>query len=208
MNLHFQNTTTGTSLLETITNNLCMQIMAFQQSIQAREAGSNFPTIDETNQLVKLVNILNKLYKQQATDAVDKAFQRFARFVKNNDPAMATAMGALFQQFTGGTPAPVNEQPTPAPAVEEPPLTDEEFQATKHLLSRQNLLADKQATTPFRGREANTNWLQFNLFQKVMPPDAQNPYMYENKYHYSFDHNAMRNLILNFLEQFQPGLLG
>ncbi|PQJ11370.1 hypothetical protein CJD36_006100 [Flavipsychrobacter stenotrophus] len=152
-------------LLTTIAQKLANQIIAFQQFIEARPVGQQFPTIQEANQQHKLITCLLRLVKQPARPRKEKV----------QDPSDIAALNSWAKTVNDIFSMPT-ESDLPAkevaPKFNTPAITQRDFDQYGHLLGKSSFanLTDK-TTIKFNGRYVNAKWLEYNLFQYCLPAD-------------------------------------
>ena len=150
-----------------IAQKLANQIIAFQQSIEARPVGQQFPTIQEANQQHKLITCLLRLVKQPTRPRKEKV----------QDPEDVAALNSWAKTVNDIFSMPT-ESDLPmkdvAPKICPPAITQRDFEQYGHLLGKSSFanLTDKTAIK-FNGRYVNAKWLEYNLFQYCLPADQR-----------------------------------
>lgn len=154
-------------LLTTIAQKLANQIIAFQQSIEARPAGLQFPTMQEANQQHKLITCLLRLVKQPARPRKEKVQDPSDIAALNS---WATTVNDIFSMPTESD-LPMKDVP---PKIAPPAITARDFEQYGHLLGKSSFanLTDK-TTIKFNGRYVNAKWLEYNLYQYCLPADQR-----------------------------------
>lgn len=165
----------------TISDNLCWQLLAFQEGITAR---SDKATAQELSTQVRLVNSILKLDKAIGKTQQADVMTAFLEFVANTNEQAGDLLLDMYMAYaeamenkkparkqpvkTGNQPETVSQPAKPEAA----PITPQDFNDYRHLLHSFGTLADRH-TTRFRGRFVNSRWLQYNLLQYCLPPDQR-----------------------------------
>ena len=178
------------SSISLVIENIFIQLLAFQESIAAREEGQRFPTIPELNMQCRLINSLDKMRRYLARMQSEKAVTGFLNFVSKQDKALGNTLAEKYAEYTSRgkqdkSPEPVQqtEQVEQQPVktgneqlvysegeYREPvPFSEDDFHNYKHHIGQ---LGDRpnSATVNFNGRQVNARWLEYNLFQYTLPP--------------------------------------
>ncbi len=88
--------------LTTIAQNICNQLLAFQNTIEARPPQERYPSAPELNMLCKMLNCLEKIKRMQKAATPARLLQSFLTFVKQNDETTGKKLKALLSAFTAG----------------------------------------------------------------------------------------------------------
>jgi transposase-like protein len=164
-----------------VSENLCRQLLVFQQQINDRE---DVPTAQELNTQVRLVNSILKLEKTIGKTQQADAMTEFLEFVANTNEQAGNLLLDMYIAYADAMEAKkqVRKQPVKTsnqpvthqqPEKQEPaPITQQDFNDYRHLLNSFGDLTDRH-TTRFRGRFVNSRWLQYNLLQYCLPPDQR-----------------------------------
>ena len=108
-----------------IADNLCSQIIAFQNAISAREEGQRFPTPQEISLQCKLINCLDKLKKYPNKGQSMQAITGLIHFMEEQDDDLAPVMWAKYEEYMQARSAsgykPYNIEAGPIPFVYAPP---------------------------------------------------------------------------------------
>ncbi len=131
-----------------ISRNICIQLVALQKAINARDEGHRHPTPQDIAMQHKLIGCLDKL-RRLSGEKVSAKNNR-TNLPKKDDERQ-----------------PSMDQPQNV--TESSPITEHDFKDYNHLLYTLHSLRDTD-TIRFRGRLVNTKWLQYNLLQYCLPP--------------------------------------
>ena len=191
---------TSTTIPAAIANNLCAQLIAFQQQIATRTDAAQFPSMQEVNLQTKLITNIIKINKHNATDIVTKAITEFLRFLKKDDPQLSKLVAEKYAQFMGlDTPT----EETPAPAIptpayitgDAPPFDEAYFHQQKERLDRSELYLPT-STASFKGRWVPLKWLEYNLIQYLLPVEERRFHANPDNFMQTIDHNTVYEKIL------------
>ena len=187
-------------IIGTIAQKLANQIIAFQQSIEARPEGQQFPTPQEANQQHKLITCLLRLVKQPAKPRREQA--------PDSDDAAALASWTKMANEVFASPA-TSSTPAPPPinkiAVqkhESAIITQRDFEQYGHQLKKGIFanLTDK-TTIKFNGNYVNAKWLEYNLMQYCLPQEQRHFLDEPGHVITPADYNATREKIRDLLEK-------
>ena len=188
-------TTFNPDLLTTIAQNLCNQIIAFQQSIAARPEGQQFPTLQEGNQQHKLITCLLRLVKQPARPRKEKVpateeLSAIDSWKKAVDEIFGTDEITPLEtaNYTASTQTTSNI------------VTQRDFEQYGHQLGKSTFanLTDK-TTIKFNGRYVNAKWLEYNLLQYHLPLEQRNFIDDSHEVLAQIDYKANREKITAFI---------
>ena len=111
------------SMTSLAANNICQQLLAFQQAIATRLENPGVPSIQEINVQCKLINCLDKLRRHSARQAkATYAITDFLHFVAKDDENLGEA---IYDKYTLYTAKNISRKPviandkTPSDAVQE-----------------------------------------------------------------------------------------
>ena len=179
----------NTSAFSIISENICSQLIAFQEVIASREEGNRYPTAQEINLQCKLINCLDKLRRQMVRQQAESNVKGFLCFVSKGSKELGATLRQKYadyqaskHQITAGVAAPPEEpgQRNVSPqAQEEPvreplhsgsttPVSERDFREYRHLISQFSDGPDSEQFY-FHGRYVNAKWLGYNLFQYTLP---------------------------------------
>lgn len=82
-----------------IADNICKQVIAFQQSIAARPEGEQFPSPQEINMQCKLINCLDKMKKYPSKGQTIQAVNNFLHFIGDTDGELSRSLSDKFEQY-------------------------------------------------------------------------------------------------------------
>jgi hypothetical protein len=189
-----------TTIPAAIADNLCAQLIAFQQQIATRTDAAQFPSMQEVNLQTKLITNIIKINKHNATDIVTKAITEFLRFLKKDDPQLSKLVTEKYAQFMGlDTPT----EETPAPAIptpayitgDAPPFDEAYFHQEKERLDSSQLNLPT-STVSFKGRWVPLKWLEYNLIQYLLPVEERRFHANPDNFMQTIDHNTVYEKIL------------
>lgn len=89
-----------TNHLQTIHNNLCLQVIAIQEQIASRTEHTNLPSLQEITTQVRLINSIDKVGKQIARLQKEKAAEAKAQAAKRPASDPAPYPDATFRRYT------------------------------------------------------------------------------------------------------------
>lgn len=195
-----------------IADSLCRQLIAFQQTIETRDHGLQFPTPQEVNLQSKMIANVIKIKKYNATDYAAKAIAEFIRFLGKEDKQLAKIVAEKYANFIGGADTRVLAYEQDAPRNDEAPVPhkpNEVTQENRHLTQRQfdknkEMLGvighvDRYSTTTFEGRIVKSMWLEYNLYQYCLPP-AQRRFLNDEEDLLKLDYKAVKAGIATYLQ--------
>ena len=183
-----------------IAENLCAQLINFQQQIMTRPAAEQFPTQQEVNLQSKLITNIIKINKHNATDVATKAMNEFLRFIKKDDPQLAKAVAEKYAHFIGADPIAIKDVSEPQVKGDVPPFDEACFEQHKHILTTCER-TDARDRINCQQRIVNKQWLEYNLFQYCLPPAQRRFIASETTYHDLFNHSKVVVQIKEFLAQ-------
>ena len=165
MTIHLTNT------IETIIENICGQLIAFQQSIATKTENPGIPTLPEINMQCRLINCIDKLRRYHArllkaamtTDEPENQMPKL--------PAIHPLLNHA--QMAGADDPEVMENDTENDMEygiinQYAPFSPRDFIDNRHLMGSFGKVTDT-CTVKFMGRYVNTKWLEYNLFQYTRP---------------------------------------
>ena len=115
-----------------IADNLCSQIIEFQNSIAARGPGQRFPTPQEINLQCKLINCLDKLKKYPNKGQALQTITSFIHFVDEEDDILAEVIWSKYNEYmharsdSGYKPYHIESGPIPFVYAPRPTSLDDE----------------------------------------------------------------------------------
>ena len=162
-----------TTTIETIIENICGQLIAFQQAIATKADEPGIPTLPEINMQCRLINCIDKLRRYHARlvkAAIEEGKQEDQmpelspiHTIMNN--AHIADREELEQDTENDIEYGMPGQYTP--------FSPRDFIDNRHLMGTFGKVTDT-CMVKFKGRFVNTKWLEYNLFQYTRPmPDRR-----------------------------------
>lgn len=185
-----------TNIPESIADQFCKQLTAFQFTIECRGEDLCFPSPQELNMQTKMINNVIKIKKHNATDYVSIAMKRFLKFIAATDKQMAKTVDALYAQFSSGNgssdakntadnsplqPTPDTPELTPAQELN---VSLQDFKENEQKLLNY-ALGNEHSKILFQGRYVNKYWLEYNLTQFTLP-SLQRKFITEANFRYTW----------------------
>ena len=197
-----------------IADNLCTQLLTYQNASFGRSEAERMPTPLEINMHTKLISNILKIKKFNATDHIAKFMTTFCRFISKNDKVQAKTVAAMFADFIDGTlteqqqqPAdtPVkNPMPEPGPLPEDAlkteirPYTYGHFDQYKYLLEDYRS-GNRDTTIRLGDKEYNKQCVEYNLLQFTLPEESRKFILDPGEYHRLIDHEQTIKQIERYL---------
>jgi len=198
-----------------IADNLCTQLLTYQNAIFARPEAERMPTTLEINMQTKLISNILKIKKFNATDHIAKFMTTFCRFISKNDKEQAKTVAAMFADFIGGTMTEQQQQqpadtpvktprPEPGPLPEDAlkteirPYTYGHFDQYKYLLEDYRS-GNRDTTIRLGDKEYNKQCVEYNLLQFTLPEESRKFILDPGEYHRLIDHEQTIKQIERYL---------
>ena len=171
--------------------NLCRQLLAFQQAIMTREENKGVPTLQELTMQGRIINYLDKLRRFNGRRGVAK---------KDNTPLPQPVK-------TGKEPENKTAAASAMPVVVEkakvpPPVSFEEFEQYKNIIGN-NRFSHILDRLDLGSRTVNLRCFEYNLFQYMLPVEERRFIDNEVTFRVTIDHTEMQDKIRQHLDQLQ-----
>ena len=150
-------TTQLTGSIEAIMQNICSQLISFQQQIAEREENKGIPTAQEINMQCKLINCIDKLRRYHS--GLAKAARAADTAIGGNSVATAEAQPAGEETNIGSF-----------------EVTEDDFAVYGPMMGEFGHLKE-HTTIRFKGGYVTVKWLEYNLYQYCLPP-AERRFIY------------------------------
>ncbi|MBC7552945.1 MAG: hypothetical protein H7257_03090 [Taibaiella sp.] len=144
-------------IIDTIADNICLQLVEFQNHIAAREPGMCFPDAKEVETMRKLITCLEKLKKIAAPVTPEKGPKEHSNFDDSTTHKQTSKAVSII-------PPAANSYMNLAQ-----PVTPEDFEVYGNLVWEWTPACSP--TTNFKGENVSSEWLQYNLYQLLLVPE-------------------------------------
>ena len=186
-----------TNTIETIIENICGQLIAFQQAIATKAEDPGIPTLPEINMQCRLINCIDKLRRYHAK--LVKAASSGDEQGNDDIPVLSSAQPMINNTQIAGADEEDAETVAendlkygiPHPSV---PISEQDFTDYRHLMGTFGNVTDT-CTVKFRGRYVNTKWLEYNLFQYTRPKHERRFITDERHAAMGIDYNRLQEKI-------------
>ena len=168
-----------TGSIEAIMQNICSQLISFQQQIAEREENKGIPTAQEINMQCKLINCIDKLRRYHSV---------LAKAARAAEPARAehSIAANTATQATGGN--------TNNGSFD---VTEDDFAVYGSLMGDFGHLKE-HTTIRFKGGYVTVKWLEYNLYQYCLPPAERRFILSESQVASEVDYNDLQQKITEY----------
>ena len=168
-----------TGSIEAIMQNICSQLISFQQQIADREENKSIPTAQEINMQCKLINCIDKLRRYHSG---------LAKAARAAEPARAehSIAATTATQATGGE--------TNKSSFD---VTEDDFAVYGPLMGDFGHLKE-HTTIRFKGGYVTVKWLEYNLYQYCLPPEERRFLFNESQVAEEVDYSGLQQKIREY----------
>ena len=157
-----------TNTIETIIENICGQLIAFQHTIATKPEDTGIPTLAEINMQCRLINCIDKLRRYHAklvkAAVTDDEQENLMMEMPSVPPLINNTHIADTEELEIDTKNDMNF----GISNQYIPFSERDFIDYRHLMGTFGKVTDT-CTVKFRGRYVNAKWLEYNLFQYTRP---------------------------------------